>query len=101
MYSIHPKQQETERGNNAFCRLRDCPKEARFWAVRFIVSPSFLHYRSHAMQTESATNVAPKRISIHRNLSLKDYGIIAAFTLVSLPLGFYFGTMRRQVCSHF
>lgn len=53
------------------------------------------------MQTESATNVAPKRISIHRNLSLKDYGIIAAFTLVSLPLGFYFGTMRRRVCSHF
>lgn len=101
MYSTHPKQQETEGGNNAFCRLRDCPKEARFWAVRFIVSPSFLHYRSHAMQTESATNVAPKRISIHRNLSLKDYGIIAAFTLVSLPLGFYFGTMCRRVCSHF
>ncbi|KAM7454346.1 hypothetical protein AV274_2196 [Blastocystis sp. ATCC 50177/Nand II] len=43
------------------------------------------------MQAESMSATAPKRLNINRNLSWKDYGIIAAFTLVSLPLGFYFG----------
>lgn len=52
------------------------------------------------MQAESMNTTAPKRLNINRNLSWKDYGIIAAFTLVSLPLGFYFGTLFRCIVYH-
>lgn len=43
------------------------------------------------MQGESNKNIPIQRVSIHRNMSLKDYCIIAGMTLVSLPIGFYFG----------
>ena len=43
------------------------------------------------MQYEAPKNAVPQRIAIHRFISLKDYGIIAAMTLISLPLGWYFG----------
>ena len=52
------------------------------------------------MQAESMSATAPKRLNINRNLSWKDYGIIAAFTLVSLPLGFYFGTLLCCIVYH-
>ena len=45
------------------------------------------------MQYEAPQNAVPQRVAIHRFISLKDYGIIAAVTLISLPLGWYFGTL--------
>ncbi|KNB46044.1 hypothetical protein JH06_2044 [Blastocystis sp. subtype 4] len=43
------------------------------------------------MQYEAPQNALPQRVAIHRFISLKDYGIMAAVTLISLPLGWYFG----------
>ena len=36
-----------------------------------------------------------QRVSIHRNFAFKDYCIIAGLTLISFPLGFYFGIFAR------
>ena len=49
------------------------------------------------MQGESIKNIPIQRVSIHRNMSLKDYCIIAGMTLVSLPIGFYFGNAQDRV----
>ena len=43
------------------------------------------------MQGETTENSVPQRISIHRNISFKDYCIIAGLALISFPLGYYFG----------
>ena len=43
------------------------------------------------MQGESVKPMPPQRLSIHRNISLKDYCIMAGLTLVSFPIGFYIG----------
>ena len=62
------------------------------------------------MADEISENTVPKRVSLHRNFSFKDYCIIAGLTLISLPLGFYFGILillfqvicrkrKREVCA--
>lgn len=45
------------------------------------------------MQAESVKNLPPQRLSIHRHISFKDYCIIAGMTIVSMPLGYYFGIL--------
>ncbi|CBK20052.2 uncharacterized protein [Blastocystis hominis] len=43
------------------------------------------------MAEQVTGNTVPQRVSLHRNFAFKDYCIIAGLTLISLPLGFYFG----------
>ena len=45
------------------------------------------------MQAESIKNTPIQRPSIHRNMGLKDLCIIAGMTIVSMPLGYYFGNV--------
>ena len=47
------------------------------------------------MAEQVTGNTVPQRVSLHRNFALKDYCIIAGLTLISLPLGFYFGIFVR------
>lgn len=47
------------------------------------------------MAEQVTGNTVPQRVSIHRNFAFKDYCIIAGLTLISLPLGFYFGIFAR------
>lgn len=51
---------------------------------------------SSNMQYQAPENPIPKKISLHRNMSVKDYCIMAGMTLVALPLGFYFGRQLLQ-----
>ena len=43
------------------------------------------------MQYEAPKNAIPERISIHRNMNWKDYGVMVGLTLGSLPRGWYVG----------